>query len=71
MIWSRWDEIRWKEGIKASPIIQHEYSAKLYNVEGLDHKVHEPVTVLGMADMQIQDNWGMDDSGFNFLRTRA
>ena len=32
------------------------YSAKLYNVEGLDHKVYEPVTILGMADMQSQDN---------------
>ena len=32
------------------------YSARLYNVEGLDHKVHEPVTVPGMADMQSQDN---------------
>ena len=32
------------------------YSAKLYNVEGLDHKVHEPVTVPGMANMQSQGN---------------
>ena len=30
------------------------YSAKMYNVEGLDHKVDEPVTILGMADMQIK-----------------
>ena len=51
MIWSRWDEIRWKEGIKASPIVQHEVLNKAVNVEGLDHKVHEPVIVLGMADM--------------------
>ena len=43
------------------------YSAKLYNVERLDHKVHEPVTIPGMADMQSQDNLGMVDSGFNFL----
>ena len=28
----------------------------LYNVEELDRKVHEPVTVSGMADMQSQDN---------------
>ena len=70
MIWSRWDEIRWKEGIKAPPIIQHELLKKMYNVEGLDHKVHEPVTVPGMANMQSQDNWGMVDSGFNFLWTR-
>ena len=32
------------------------YSARLYNVEGLDHKVHEPVTVPVMAYMQSQDN---------------
>ena len=29
----------------------------LYNVEELNEQyVHEPVTVLGMADMQSQDN---------------
>ena len=38
------------------PSFNVRYSAKLYNVEGLDHKVHEPVTVPGMADMQNQDN---------------
>ena len=32
------------------------YSAKLYNVEGIDHNVHEPVTIPGMANMQSQDN---------------
>ena len=33
------------------------YSARLYNVKGLDHNVHEPVSVPGfMADMQSQDN---------------
>ena len=32
------------------------YSARLYNMEELDHKVHEPVTVSGMVDMQSQDN---------------
>ena len=32
------------------------YSAKLYNVEELDHNVHEPVSVPGMADMQSQEN---------------
>ena len=31
------------------------YSAKLYNVEGLDHNVHELVSVPGMADMQSQE----------------
>ena len=56
MIWSRWDEIRWKEGIKASPVIQHEVLNKVVYVEGHDHNVHEPVTIPGMAKMQIQDN---------------
>ena len=27
------------------------YSARLYNVEGLDHNVHEPVSVPIMDDM--------------------
>ena len=56
MIWSQWDEIRWKEGIKASPIIQHEVLNKVVYVEGLNHNMHELVTVLGLADMQSQDN---------------
>ena len=32
------------------------YSVRLYNVEGLDYKVHEPVLVPGMADMQSEEN---------------
>ena len=32
------------------------YSEMLYNVEELEQDVHEPVTVLGMDDMQSQDN---------------
>ena len=56
MILSRWDEIRWKEGIKASPIIQHEVLRKLYNVEGLNHNVHELVPIPGMGDMQSHEN---------------
>ena len=32
------------------------YSTKLYDVEGIDHKVHELVNVSGMADIQSQDN---------------
>ena len=32
------------------------YLEKLYNLEGIDHNVHKPVTVAGMADMQSQDN---------------
>ena len=28
----------------------------LYNVEGIEQDVHEPVTVLGMADIQSQEN---------------
>ena len=46
--------------LRHPPSYNTRYSKKLYNVEGLDHKVHELVTVSGMAD-----------SGFNFLRTRA
>ena len=38
------------------PSSNRRYSAKLYNVEGLDHKVHEPVNIPGMVDMQSQDN---------------
>ena len=41
---------------KIPPSSNMRYSAKMYNVEGLDHKVHEPVTVSGMVDMQSQDN---------------
>ena len=32
------------------------YLARLYNVEGIDHKVHERISVPGMADMQSQEN---------------
>ena len=34
------------------PSSNKRYSARLHNMEELDHKVHEPVTVPGMADMQ-------------------
>ena len=44
----------------------------LYIMEEINEQdVHEPVTILVMADMQSQDNRGMADSGFNFLQTRA
>ena len=49
-----------RRDLRHPPSSNMKYLAKLYNVEGLDHKVHEPVTVPGMAD-----------SDFNFLRTRA
>ena len=42
----------------------------LYNVEGLEQDVHKLVIVLGMANMQSQDNEGMDESSFNFLQKR-
>ena len=42
--------------LRHPPSSNTRYSAKMYNVEGLDHKVHEPVTIPGMADMQSQDN---------------
>ena len=73
---NKWSEV---DGMKSTgrrslrhpPSSNMRYSPKLYNVERLDHKVHKPVTVPGMADMQSQDNWGMADSGFKFLWTRA
>ena len=60
-----------RRALRNPPSSNTRYSANLYNVEGIDHKVHEPVTVPGMADMQSQENLGMANSGFNFLRTRA
>ena len=56
-----------RRALRHPPSSNMRYSAKLYNVEGLDHKVHEPVTVPGMADMQSQENLGMGDSSFKFL----
>ena len=47
------------------------YSTTLYNVEEIGQDVHELVTVSGMSNMQSQDNYGMANSGFKFLRTRA
>ena len=43
----------------------------LYNVEGLEQDVHEPVIVPGMTNMQSQDNRGMAESSFKFLQTRT
>ena len=45
-----------RRALRHLPSSNTRYLAKLSNVEGLDHKVHEPVTVPGMADMQSQDN---------------
>ena len=42
--------------LRNSPSSNMRYSTKLYNVEVLDHKVHELVTVPGMVDMKSQDN---------------
>ena len=42
--------------LRHPPSSNMRYSEKLYNVEGLDHKVHKPITVPRMADMQSQDN---------------
>ena len=38
--------------LRHPPSSNMKYSARLYNVEGLDHNVHEPVSVPRMADMQ-------------------
>ena len=45
-----------RRALRHPPSSNTTYSAKLSNVEGLDHKVQELVTVPGMADMQNQDN---------------
>ena len=45
-----------RRALRYPPSTNIRYSAKLYNMEGLDNKVHEPVTIPGMADMQSQEN---------------
>ena len=58
---NKWSEV---DGMKSAgrralghpPSSSMRYSARLYNMEELDHKVHEPVTVSEMANMQSQDN---------------
>ena len=42
--------------LRHPPSTNTRYSAMLYNVEGLEQDVHEPIIVPGMADMQSQDN---------------
>ena len=42
--------------LRHPPSTSMRYSAMLYNVEGIEQDVHEPVVVPGMADMQSQDN---------------
>ena len=57
---NKWSEV---DGIKSAgrrelrhpPSYNTRYLAKLYNVEGIDHNVHEPVSVPGMANMQSQE----------------
>ena len=56
-----------RRALRHPPSNNTRYSAMMYNVEELEQDVHEPVTVPRMADMHSQDNWGMDDSEFNFL----
>ena len=43
-----------RRALRHPPSSNTRYSAKLYNVEGLDHKVHEPVTVSGMATCKVK-----------------
>ena len=45
-----------RKALRHPPSSNMRYSTKMSNVKGLDHKVHEPLTVPGMAD-----------TGFNFL----
>ena len=49
-------EFTGRRALRNPPSSNMRYSAKLYNVEGLDLNVHEPVLVPGMADMQSQEN---------------
>ena len=42
--------------LRHPPSSNTRYSEKLYNVKGIDHNVHELVSILGMADMQSQEN---------------
>ena len=53
-----------RRALRHPPSSNMRYSTKLYNVEGLDHKVHEPVTVPGMVDMQVKitEEWLTKDS---------
>ena len=58
--------------LRNPPLTNMMYSTMLYNVEELNEQyVHEIATIPRMIGMQSQDNYGMADSGFNFLRTRA
>ena len=45
-----------RRALRHPPSSNMRYSENLYNVEGLDHNVHEPVIVPGMDDMQSQEN---------------
>ena len=45
-----------RRALRNPPSSNMRYSAKLYNVEGLDHKVYEPIIVWGMTNMKSQDN---------------
>ena len=64
-------EFAGRRELRHPPSTNMRYSTTLYNVEELEQDVHELVTVLGMVDMQSQDNQGMVDTAFNFLRARA
>jgi len=73
---NKWSEVDGMESterreLRHPPSANTSYLATLYNVEGLEQDVHEPIIVPGMVDMQSQDNWEMVDSGFKFLWTRA
>ena len=40
--------------LRHPPLSNMRYSAKLYNVEGIDHNVFEPVPLLGMATCKVK-----------------
>ena len=43
-----------RKALRQPPSSNTRYSAKLYNVEGLDHNVHEPVSVPGTEEQPTQ-----------------
>ena len=43
-----------RRALRHPPSSNMTYSVKLYNEEGLDHKVHEPVTVPRMVTCKVK-----------------
>ena len=43
-----------RRALRNPPSSNMRYSTRLYNVEGLNHKVHEPVTVPGWLTCKVK-----------------